>query len=468
MKKGKNIVFISLLCFSILSFSYKYSDSILSEGWKKYDEILKNIKEPSFKKNVVDITKVGAKADGTTDNTKVINDAIKDLNKKGGGTLLFPAGKYLTGPIRLLSNVNLRLEEGCVIIFSTNPQDYLPLVLTRWEGVDCYNYSPLIYAYGQENIAITGKGKLDGQASNDNWWKWKGVNPSGEKLAGRQLLLQYNKDQVPIEQRKMGEGHFLRPQFINFYKCKNVLIEGITIENSPFWIIHPLLSENIIVRGVHINSLGPNNDGCDPESCKNVLIEKCYFNTGDDCIAIKSGRNEDGRRWNIPSENIIIRNCIMENGHGGAVIGSEISGGCRNVFVENCQMNSPQLDRAIRIKTNSLRGGIIENIFVRNIKVGEVSESILHIFCLYDRKEGTGNFYPIVRNVYLDNVTAEKARYGLYIFGNENQYNIYSVYITNSVFNNVKEKFIVKDAKQVYLKNVKINDEIIENLDVTK
>jgi len=468
MKNNWKIIFFGLFIFSIIGSSFNYFNDFPEKEWKKYDEILKNIKEPVFKNNIINITKVGGKGDGKTDNTKIINEAIQKLNKKGGGTLLFPAGKYLSGPIKLLSNVNLKLEDDCVILFSTNPNDYLPMVLTRWEGVDCYNYSPLIYAYGQENIAITGKGKLDGQASRENWWQWKGVNPSGEKLAGRQLLLQYNKEQVPIEQRKMGEGHYLRPQFINFYKCKNILIEGITIENSPFWIIHPLMSENIIVRNVHINSLGPNNDGCDPESCKNVLIENCYFNTGDDCIAIKSGRNEDGRKWNIPSENIIIRNCIMKNGHGGAVIGSEISGGCRYVFVENCLMSSPELDRAIRIKTNSLRGGIIENIFVKNIKVGEVSESILHIFCLYDKKEGEGNFYPTVRNVYLENVNAEKAKYGLYIFGNEAQNNVYSIFVYNSIFKNVKEKFLIKDANEVWLKNVQINNDKIENLDVTK
>ena len=209
--------------------------------------------------------------------------------------------------------------------------DYLPLVYTRWEGIDCYNYCPLIYANGAENIAITGKGLLKGNASVDNWWKWKGKKEYGWKEgepsqldeSARPLLDELNKNNVPADQRIMGEGHYLRPQFINLVNCKNILLSDFTMENSPFWIIHPLFCENVIVRGLIINSLGTNNDGCDPESCKNVLIENCYFNTGDDCIAIKSGRNNDGLKSGRPSENIIVRNCMMENGHGGVVMGTK-------------------------------------------------------------------------------------------------------------------------------------------------
>ncbi|MCC8174370.1 MAG: glycoside hydrolase family 28 protein, partial [Odoribacter sp.] len=214
----------------------------------------------------------------------------------------------------------------------------------------------------------------------------------------------------------MEEDDCLRPPFIQPYKCKNVLIEDVKVIRAPFWLLHPLLSENVIVRGVTMESHGPNNDGCDPESCKNVLIENCYFDTGDDCIAIKSGRDEDGRAWNIASENIIIRNNIMKDGHGGVVIGSEISGNCRNVWVENCEMDSPNLDRVIRIKSNAVRGGIIENLYVRNIKVGECKEAVFRVEMKYE-KVLEGPNLPVVKNIHLENITSEKGRYGIFIDG---------------------------------------------------
>ena len=200
------------------------------------------------------------------------------------------------------------------------------------------NYSPLIYAYEEENIAVTGKGILDGQGSNENWWNWKGNKNSGwtegtpNQKDDRDKLFKLAENNVPPEERVFGDGHYLRPNFVQPYKCKNVLIEGVTFKNSPMWFIHPVLCENVSIKDVTVEGLGPNNDGCDPESSKNVLIKNCYFNTGDDCIAIKSGRNNDGRRINVPSENIIIQNCHMKEGHGGVVIGSEISGGVKNVF----------------------------------------------------------------------------------------------------------------------------------------
>ncbi len=211
---------------------------------------------------------------------------------------------------------------------------YLPAVLTRWEGMDCYNTHPLVYAIDASNIALTGKGTIDGQASNEIWW-WMNGNPeygwkegmNSQKLAGRPRLLAYEQNQTPVEERRFDIEGALRPQLVNFMNCTSVLIEDLTLKNSPFWVIHPVRTESLIVRGVTIKSAGPNSDGCDPESCNNVLIENCFFDTGDDCIAIKSGRNNDGRRWNIPSRNIIVRDCRMAAGHGGVVIGSEISGG---------------------------------------------------------------------------------------------------------------------------------------------
>ncbi|HMY75686.1 MAG TPA: glycoside hydrolase family 28 protein, partial [Blastocatellia bacterium] len=288
---------------------------------------------------------------------------------------------------------------------------YLPLVLTRFEGTECMNFSPLIYAFEQQNLAITGKGVLDGSASNDNWWAWKRTGNDDVKR-----LLEFNDKGTPVAERVFGEGHKLRVNFIQPYRSRNILIEDVTINNSPMWEINPVLCTNVTVRGVTVDSHGPNNDGCDPESCKDVLIENCIFNTGDDCIAIKSGRNDDGRRIGVPSENIIVRNSTMKDGHGGVVMGSEISGGVRNVFVENCKMDSPNLDRALRFKSNAKRGGVVENIFMRNVEIGRVSEAILTIDFLYETG-ANGPHKPVVRNVQIENVTSASSPRVMWIAG---------------------------------------------------
>jgi unsaturated rhamnogalacturonyl hydrolase len=253
-------------------------------------------------------------------------------------------------------------------------------------------------------------GTLDGQASDENWWAWK------KQKDDRKALDQMGQKGVPVEQRVFGAGHFLRPNFIQPYKCKNVLIEGVNIVRSPMWEIHPTLSENVTVRDVKIHTHGPNNDGCDPESSRDVLIDHCIFDTGDDCIAIKSGRNNDGRRVNVPSENLVIRNCAMQDGHGGVVIGSEVSGGCRNVFAEDCTMDSPQLDRVLRLKSNAERGGTIENVFLRRIHVGQVREAVLTVDLLYE--EGAkGEHPPTIRNISLEQITGEHIPRVLWIGG---------------------------------------------------
>lgn len=274
----------------------------------------------------------------------------------------------------------------------------------------------------------------------------------------------YGETSTPIYKRVMTPEDGLRPQLINLYSCHTILIEDVTLLNSPFWVIHPLFCESLIVRGVNIFNRGPNGDGCDPESCKNVLIENCTFDTGDDCIAIKSGRNADGRKWNIPSENIIVRNCKMKNGHGGVVIGSEISGGYRNLFVENCQMDSPNLDRVIRIKTSTCRGGIIENVFVRDITVGQCREAVLRINLQYENRENCNrNFPPVVRNVHLKNVTCEKSRLGVLIIGLDDDQHVYNISVEDSHFNNVaKGTNDIKGAKDVTLKNLYINGKLVK------
>ncbi|MGF7138154.1 glycoside hydrolase family 28 protein [Roseimarinus sediminis] len=473
IKKRKDMLkvltlFVAVFLFAVACNSGKAE--IAGDQWERLDTVLSQIVEPEFAEAVYVITDYGAIADGKSNNTEAINNAVRACHENGGGKVLVPEGTFYTGPVHLLSNVNLHLHEKATLLFSVDPADYLPLVYTRWEGIDCYNYSPLIYARNQQNIAVTGKGKLQGNASEDDWWIWKGRKEYGWKEGdpsqllphARPALKEYNAKGIPAEERRMGEGFYLRPQFINFIECKNVLIEELTIENAPFWVIHPVFCENLIVRGVTINSLGPNNDGCDPESCKNVLIEDCYFNTGDDCIAIKSGRNRDGIVAARPSENIVVRNCFMKNGHGGVVIGSEISGGARNIFVENCKMDSPELDRAIRIKTNSNRSGIIENIYVRKIEIGEVKEAVLRINCNYDiKKEGTDTLYPVVRHVYLSEMSCTSSKYGLLLQGIEGQECIYDIHLDNSEFKGVKKGNSISHAQKVSLRNVTMNGEKI-------
>lgn len=419
-----------------------------SDGWStQYPEIEKNIRQPKFPEKEFKITKYGAKPGASAAvNQKAINKAIETCSKKGGGKVIVPEGKWLTGAITLKSGVNLVVERGATLEFVFEPELY-PIVKTRWEGLDCWNLSPCIYAYEATDVAITGEGVIDGGGTNDTWWKWCGAPKYGwkegvisQRNGSRARLLKMAEDGVDMDERRFGPEDGLRPQLINFNLCDGILMEDVTLLRSPFWVIHPLLSKNVTVRRVKINNDGPNGDGCDPESCDGVLIEDCFFNTGDDCIAIKSGRNMDGRLWNRPSENIIVRNCEMKNGHGGVVIGSEISGGCRNVFAENNLMDSPNLDRVIRIKTNTCRGGVIENIYARDIKVGQCGESVLKINLDYEHNEICCRGYlPIVRNVNLDNVTCEKSKYGVQIIALDTCVNVYDINIKDCHFNGVAD-----------------------------
>jgi polygalacturonase len=441
---------LAALCVILLGGCVNQKNS----NWGQADKILGRIKAPHFPAREFIITDYGAVGHGKTECRQAINSAITAANKAGGGRVVVPAGSFLTGAIYLKSNVNLYISQDAVIKFSTDPNQYLPAVFTRWEGVECINYSPLIYAYQEKNIAVTGKGTLDGQGSEDNWWKWR-RGPQGKD---RKELFEQGQAGVPVEQRQYGGG-YLRPTMIEPLKCKNVLIEGIKIKNGPFWHIHPTLSQNIIVRNVRVEGTGPNNDGCDPESSKDVLIEGCYFNTGDDCIAIKSGRNNDARRVNVPSENIIVRDCIMKAGHAGVAIGSEMTGGARNIFVEKCTMDDPDLDRAIRLKTNSVRGGFIENVYVRDITVGQVKEAVLLINFFYGDIE-KGDFKPIVRNVNMENVTSKKSNYALFLRGFEDA-PITDVTLKNCTFDNVARPDVISNVKNLLLENVEINGKLM-------
>ena len=430
--------------------------------------ILERIKPPRFPKRSFYLNRFGAKGDGRTDCTAAFRRAIDQCARAGGGKVVVPEGAYLTGAIHLKSNVNLEIADGATIKFSQNPKDYLPVVFSRWEGVELFNYSPFIYAFGQHNIAITGKGRLDGQSDNEHWWPWNGRPAYGwkegmnQQRPDRNALFTMAEKGVAVSERVFGEGHYLRPQFIQPYRCQNVLIDGVTIQNSPMWEIHPVLCGNVIVQNVTIKSHGPNNDGCDPESCTDVLIKNCDFDTGDDCIAIKSGRNADGRRLKAPTENIIVQDCRMKDGHGGITVGSEISGGVRNLFAENCRLDSQNLDHALRVKNNAMRGGLLESLHFRNIEVGQVAHAVITIDFNYE--EGAkGSFTPVVRDYTVDGLRSSRSKYALDVQGLATA-PVMNLRLTNCTFDNVADGNIVKNVRDATFDNVKINGRTVDTV----
>ncbi len=458
------------------SLSIKPSDpqhhTTLAQDWLKANNIRAKIVVPRFSAQTFPITDFGAKTGANNECTTAINNAIKHCHQQGGGKVIVPAGDYYTGAIHLLSNVNLHLAKDATLNFIPDPKKYLPAVLTRWEGLELMGYSPLIYAHKQKNIAITGQGTLNGGGSDQLWWPWKGqhaerhwdIIPGEDQAPARTRLIADAEAGVPVAKRQYAEGAFLRPPFVQPYECENILIEGITIKNSPFWLLNPVLCKSVTIRDVNLDSHGPNSDGCDPESCDHVLIENCTFNTGDDCIAIKSGRNADGRRINVPSQNIVIANCNMRDGHGGVVIGSEISGGVNNVFVENCHMNSPLLERAIRIKTNSVRGGLIEHIRIRNIDVGVVQNAVVINF-FYEEGDA-GRFDPTVRDIVIENLTCEKVlQKPLYLQGFARA-PMSNITLKNCHFKHTGQTSIVSHVNNISLDNVSIDGKIVQAKDI--
>jgi len=434
------------------------SETVASEtvGWNAVAGILARIVPPSFPARECVITAYGAVAGEQQDATPAIARAITDCAAQGGGRVLVPAGVFSTGAIHLESNIELHLAEGATLRFNPDPSAYLPVVLTRWEGIECMNYSALIYARDKQNIAITGQGTLDGSASEDNWWRWAKRGADGKSPAAPDVLAlnRMSEAGVPVAQRVFGAGHYLRPNFIQIYSSRNVLIEGVKMIRSPMWEVHPVLSENVTVRGLEIVSHGPNNDGCNPDSSRDVLIENCVFDVGDDCIAIKSGRNEDGRRVHRRVENVIVRGSTMRDGHAGVAIGSEISGGARNIFIENDRMDSPHLDRALRLKSNARRGGTIENVYMRNVEVGRVSEALLTIDFLYE--EGArGAFPPTARQIVIENVKASESPRLFYIAGFEAA-TIEGIQVRNTQILNATATEIIEHAGRIELENVEI------------
>lgn len=361
----------------------------------------------------INIVGEGGAPDGKTIISEAIIKANKKIEKQGGGTIYFPPGEYLTGPILLKSNTTLLIDAGAVLRFSDNFDDYLPYVEMRWEGTVMKSFSPLIYAFHAVNITITGRGTIDGQGAK--WWAETLRNVDEIRKTGN--VLQENKWQKMWVKENTGlnvaenyagtiRRKFFRPPFIQTYRCSNVRVEGITIINSPFWTVNPEFCENVTVKGVTImNPESPNTDGINPESCRNVHISDCHITVGDDCITLKSGRDKDGRKYNIPCENITITNCTMLNGHGGVVIGSEMSGGIKNVVISNCVFDGT--DRGIRVKTTRGRGGTVENIRISNIMMRDIKGEAIVLNMFYGNSEqGPVSIEtPCLRNIHFANIT---------------------------------------------------------------
>ncbi|HTP80050.1 MAG TPA: glycoside hydrolase family 28 protein [Bacteroidota bacterium] len=453
-----------LLLLGLLSCLSARPSADSTAGWSALPDILGNIKVPRFPDKEFDITKFGAVGDGVRNCADAFAKAIASCSEAGGGRVLVPEGIYLTGPIKLASNVLLYVSKGATVRFSVNPHDYMPLVETRWEGVECMNFSALIYAFDAVNVGLAGEGVLDGQGSL--WWPWKGMERYGwkagmpEQSKDRDSLFAMAEAGVPVKSRIFGEGHYLRPNFVQFNQCRNVLIEGVTFRNSPMWFLHPVRSSNVTIHRVSVEGLGPNDDGCDPESCNGVLVDSCTFNTGDDCVVLKSGRNADGRRVNIPCENVVVRGCTMKDGHGGVVLGSEVTGGIRNVYVEDCTMDSPHLERALRFKTNAARGGVIENFFARRIRVGEVTEAVVSIDFTYEEGD-RGEYTPVVRNLCISEVDCQKAKYAFWIKAFPNS-PVKGLVVSDCDLRGIREKSIMEHVEGAVFRSVRVNGTLMK------
>jgi hypothetical protein len=383
-------------------------DEDAAKAWESVPQILKRIVPPRFPGKDFPIIRHGAK-EGGKDNCKAAFDAaIRECAEAGGGRVVVPRGKFLTGPIHLRSQVELHLEEGAEVIFSDRFEDYLPVVPVRTGGIEILNYSPLIYAKDCTNIAVTGKGTLNGNAAN--WWKWK------SKETARHFKM--GIEGVPVEKRVFGTSEAgIRPNFLCLMNCRNILLEDFTIGSGPNWTIHPVYCENITIRGVIVDTEGPNNDGIDPDSCRDLLIERCTFSTGDDCVVLKSGYNEDGWRVGRPTENVIMRHCSSKRGHGGLVIGSEMSGDVRNVFMHDCEFDGT--DRAIRIKSRRGRGGVVERVYARDIKVRDMKEEVIILNMDYssDKNAATNDKAPVFRDMCFERITGDGAPVAIRITG---------------------------------------------------
>jgi polygalacturonase len=408
--------------------------------WHEVPRILRRIRPPVFPRRVFDVTRFGAVGDGTTDCTEAFRRAIEACHHACGGQVLVPAGVFLTGAIHLRSNVNLHVTGEATIRFHTDPAKYLPAVLTRWEGTECYNYSPFIYAYGQHDVGVTGRGTLDGQARLGPWESW--YRTSGLQGPDQKLLRQMGSTGVPVKDRVFGAGHYLRPKMVQFNRCRNVLVSDLTIVDPPMWTVHPVLSTNVTVRDITVESVLYNTDGCDPEASSYVHITGCRFNTNDDCVAVKSGRDEDGHRVGVPSENIVVQDCAFSGRWGGITLGSEMSGGVRNVFAERCRVNPPDfpghypVKYPLYVKASKKRGSFIDGVYVRKFTGRAVEREVAFVNMNYNNGEG-GTLPVSVRNIHLSEVEIDGARAVLNLVGLETD-RLRGVHLSHCTFTGVR------------------------------
>jgi len=419
----------------------------------------------SHSQQYFDVTKYGAKKDSSAKATAAIKKAIEAAVKTGGGTVYFPAGKYLTGPIHLKSNITIFIDAGAELHFSDDFDDYLPMVESRYEGVDVTSFSPLFYAYKAENIAIIGRGKINGHGKK--WWDFvEGYKKDQPRSKWQYMFDSLNKNiLLPDEPAQMKRG-FLRPPFIQPMYCKNILIEGITITNSPFWTVNPEFCENVTINAVTIiNPPSPNTDGINPESCKYVHISNCHISVGDDCITIKSGKDVPGRTKAMPAENYTITNCTMLSGHGGVVIGSEMSGGVKKITISNCVFDGT--DRGIRIKTTRGRGGVVEDIRVDNIVMKNIKQQAIVLDMQYSKApaEPLSDRTPQFRNIRFSNITAY-TKQAMYINGLD-EMAVQEISLNDVVFE-AETGIVIKNAKDIELHNVRVNTKTGSALQVEK
>ncbi len=421
----------------------------------------------TLKAERVDMLKSGAKADGKTLNTMLINHTVDRLSQAGGGTLFFPAGTYLTGAIRLKSNITLELEAGATLLFSDNFDDYLPFMEVRHEGVMMKSFSPLISAMDAENITIKGEGTLDGQGKA--WWtEFFRIYVDLEKNGMRELnkyqpLWERENDVEALYAETNEDWHgtlkrrFFRPPFIQPVRCRRVRIEGVKIINSPFWTVNPEFCDNVVVTGVTIHNVpSPNTDGINPESCRNVHISDCHISVGDDCITLKSGRDAQARRLGVPCENITITNCTMLSGHGGVVIGSEMSGSVRKVTISNCVFDGT--DRGIRIKSTRGRGGVVEDIRVSSIIMSNIKREAVVLNLKYSEMpvEPMSERTPLFRDISISGLTAVGVKTPVKIVGLE-EAPVTDIILRDINVKNAREKCIFENCERIRLTDVIVN-----------
>lgn len=424
-------------------------------SWREADAIVAAIVAPRIPDRDVAVQGLPANADADADARPAIVAAIEAAHAAGGGRVVVPAGRWLLdGPLHLKSGVNLHMSAGAHLVFTGRHEAYLPVVFTRWEGTECWNFSPFIYARGQSDIAVTGAGTIDGQGAA-HWLPWR-----REQRDDQTRLRDMGRDGVPVSARVFGAGHKLRPCFVQFIDCQRVLVEGITVQDSPFWCIHPVYCTDVVVRGLTVVSRHINSDGVDPDSCQRVLVESCTFEVGDDGVALKAGRDQDGWRVGRVCEDIVIRNCrYLGDTGGGMAIGSEMSGGVRRVFVEGWDI--PKASHTLYYKANRDRGGFIEDVRIRGVRAGEVRALIKFSNDFHSWRGG--DFPTRFRRITMEDVTCDSALVGLHISGDARA-PVEDIVLRNITLTRAQVPMQVANARAIMLDGVRINGAAVREI----